>query len=217
MILKKGMIDFSMKKIDLGKAPVVSTLFKLAIPSMIAQIVNMLYNFIDRIFVSGIESIGTDALASLGVCFPITLILSSFAALIGLGGAPLSSIKLGEGNKKDAERLFNQAFSTLFCIGIILSILVFIFAEPIFLLFGCPDSCLPYALPYLKIYTLGTIFNLIALGLNPFINVQGYAISSMCSTLIGALLNIILDPIFIYVLNLGINGAALPYLFAIFY
>lgn len=100
MILKKGMIDFSMKKIDLGKAPVVSTLFKLAIPSMIAQIVNMLYNFIDRIFVSGIESIGTDALASLGVCFPITLILSSFAALIGLGGAPLSSIKLGEGNKK---------------------------------------------------------------------------------------------------------------------
>ena len=209
MILKKGMIDFSMKKIDLGKAPVVSTLFKLAIPSMIAQIVNMLYNFIDRIFVSGIESIGTDALASLGVCFPITLILSSFAALIGLGGAPLSSIKLGEGNKKDAERLFNQAFSTLFCIGIILSILVFIFAEQILLLFGCPDSCLPYALPYLKIYTLGTIFNLIALGLNPFINVQGYAISSMCSTLIGALLNIILDPIFIYVLNLGINGAAL--------
>lgn len=161
MILKKGMIDFSMKKIDLGKAPVVSTLFKLAIPSMIAQIVNMLYNFIDRIFVSGIESIGTDALASLGVCFPITLILSSFAALIGLGGAPLSSIKLGEGNKKDAERLFNQAFSTLFCIGIILSILVFIFAEPILLLFGCPDSCLPYALPYLKIYTLGTIFNLL--------------------------------------------------------
>lgn len=197
-----------MSKIDLGKDKILPTLLKLALPSMIGQIVNMLYNLIDRIYVGNIQN-GTQALAGLGVCFPITLILSSFASLVGLGGTPLSSIKLGENKKDEANKIFNQSFIFLIIIGFSLTIITFIFAKDILSLFGCPSDSLDYGTSYLKIYCIGTIFTLLTLGLNPFINAQGYALTSMFTTLIGASLNIILDPIFIYNLNLGINGAAL--------
>ena len=197
-----------MSKIDLGKDKILPTLLKLALPSMIGQIVNMLYNLIDRIYVGNIQN-GTQALAGLGVCFPITLILSSFASLVGLGGTPLSSIKLGENKKDEANKIFNQSFIFLIIIGFSLTIITFIFAKDILSLFGCPSDSLDYGTSYLKIYCIGTIFTLLTLGLNPFINAQGFALTSMFTTLIGASLNIILDPIFIYNLNLGINGAAL--------
>lgn len=175
--------------VNLEKDSVIKSLIKLGLPSMIAQVVNMLYNLIDRIFVS---NIGTQALSALGVCFPITLILSSFSALFGMGGAPLSSIKLGEKNNKDANIIFNQVIFFLGIIGFILTIVTFVFSKDILLLFGCPDDSLDYAVSYLKIYSLGTIFTLFTLGLNPFINAQGYALISMSTTLIGAICNLCL-------------------------
>ncbi len=192
--------------VNLEKDSVIKSLIKLGLPSMIAQVVNMLYNLIDRIFVS---NIGTQALSALGVCFPITLILSSFSALFGMGGAPLSSIKLGEKNNKDANIIFNQVIFFLGIIGFILTIVTFVFSKDILLLFGCPDDSLDYAISYLKIYSLGTIFTLFTLGLNPFINAQGYALISMSTTLIGAICNLCLDPIFIYGLSLGVKGASI--------
>ncbi len=190
--------------------------FKLTIPAVIAQLITFLYNIVDRMYVANIETIKTEALAALGVILPITIIVQAFANLIGLGASPKASIKLGEKNNKEANKIFNHSFFVLFCIGIVLTLILFFFAKPIIILFGCPENSILYATEYLKIYALGTIFILLVQGLNPFISAQGHSIIAMFTILIGALLNVLLDPIFIFTFDLGVKGASLATILAQF-
>lgn len=197
------------KKPDLGSGSVGKLLAKLALPAVAAQIINMLYNLIDRVYVGRIAVIGTDALAGLGVCFPIILIVSAFSALIGMGGAPLAAIRMGEKKREEAEKIFNNGVILLLIFGIALTVVLLLFSRQLLVLFGSPASSLPYADAYLRIYAIGTVFVMLTLGLNPFISTQGFAFMSMITVAIGAVLNIALDPLFIFAFNMGVRGAAL--------
>lgn len=198
-----------MKNVDLGKGSVPKLLLRLALPAVAAQIINMLYNLVDRIYVGGIAEIGTDALAGLGICFPLLIIVAAFSVLIGVGGAPLAAIKLGEGKREDAEKIMNNGVVLLFGFGVVLTVALLLFSEPLLVLFGSPKSSLMYGTQYMQIYALGTIFVMFSMGLNSFISTQGFAFTSMFTVAIGAVLNIALDPIFIFGLNMGVRGAAL--------
>ena len=182
---------------------------KLSIPAVFAQLITFLYNIVDRMYVAKIADVGMDALAALGIVLPITLIMQAFADLIGLGGAPRAGIKMGEGNREEANRIFNTAFLLLAMIGVVIAAAAFIFARQIIIAFGCPPSALEYAVSYLKIYACGTLFTMMAHGLNPFILTQGYSLVAMGSVLLGAVMNIILDPIFIFALGMGVAGSSL--------
>ena len=199
----------SAKPIGLGTAPVGRLVAKLAAPAVVAQIINLLYNLVDRMYVGRIPQIGTDALAGLGVALPITLILSAFSNLVGMGGAPLASIYMGEKKKEGAERVFNNGAVLLVFFGIALTVAVLTSGEALLHLFGAPQSSFEYAYEYLFVYGTGTIFVMLSLGLNPFITAQGYSFTSMATVAIGAVLNIALDPLFIFPFNMGVRGAAL--------
>ena len=202
---------------DLARDNVIPTVYKLAIPMMIAQVVNMMYNIVDRIFVGNIENYGTQALAALGVCFPVTQVISSFSQLIGQGAVPLATIKLGECNIKEANLIFNNAITALIFVGVILTICVEVWARELLLLFGCPDDSIDFAVIFLRYYSGGTIFMLFSLGLNPFITAQGHSYYSMATVCIGAILNIIFDVCLITIGKLGIKGAGISSLFAQFF
>ncbi len=193
---------------SLGTGKIWPLVFKLTLPAVIAQLISFLYNAVDRMFVSNIEGAGMECLAALGIILPITIILQAFANLVGMGGSPRASMKLGEGKKEEANKIFNNAFVLLLGFGVVLSLICFFLAEPLVKLFGCPDSSLPYAVSYLKAYSLGIIFVMLGQGLNPFITAQGRSFLAMISILIGALINIGLDPLFIFVFELGETGAA---------
>lgn len=193
---------------NLGRDTVSSLLFKLALPAIVAQLVNVLYNIVDRIFIGRMAN-GEIAMAGVGVAFPIIMIVSAFSSLIGMGGAPLASIKMGEGDEEGAEEILNNSFSMLVVVGAILTALVLIIQEPILWAFGASETTIGYAKEYLSIYAMGTIGVQIALGMNPFINAQGFAKVGMMTVVIGAIINIVLDPIFIFGLDLGVTGAAL--------
>ena len=167
-------------------------IFKLTVPAVIAQLITFLYNIVDRMFVAQIGESGMDALAALGIVLPITLIIQAFANLIGLGGSPRASIKLGEGDGAEADRIFNTSFVLLVAVGVTIGIITYFLAEHIVLLFGCPPSAVGFAVSYLRIYSLGTLFVLLAQGLNPFITAQGRSLTAMFSVLIGAVINIAL-------------------------
>lgn len=184
-------------------------IFKLTVPAVIAQLITFLYNIVDRMFVAQIGESGMDALAALGIVLPITLIIQAFANLIGLGGSPRASIKLGEGDGVEADRIFNTSFVLLVAVGVTIGIITYFLAEHIVLLFGCPPSAVGFAVSYLRIYSLGTLFVLLAQGLNPFITAQGRSLTAMFSVLIGAVINIALDPLFIFVFKMGVVGASL--------
>lgn len=188
---------------------ILPVVIKLIIPAVIAQLISFAYNVVDRMYVSNIAGIKTQALAALGVVLPVTVIVQAFANLIGLGGSPKASFKLGEGDKNAANKYFNNAFSSLIVTGVILTAVLYFFAKPIVELFGCPSDAVGYAVDYLKIYSFGTIFIILVLGLNPFISAQGHSMIAMFTTLLGAVLNIALDYVFIFVLNMGIKGASL--------
>lgn len=194
---------------QLGSGKILPLIVRLAVPAVIAQLITFLYNIVDRMYVARIENSGMDALAALGIVLPITLIIQAFANLVGLGGAPRAGIKMGEGNYREANRIFNTAFSLLSLIGIIIGTITFIFSRQIVLLFGCPQSAIEYAVSYLKIYSCGTVFVMLAQGLNPFILTQGYSFIAMGSVLLGALINIVLDPVFIFTLGMGVKGSSL--------
>lgn len=203
---KKGKPNIT-EQLDSGR--ILPLIVRLAIPAVIAQLITFLYNIVDRMYVARIEDSGMDALAALGIVLPITLIIQAFANLIGLGGAPRAGIKMGEGNNAEANRIFNNAFSMLTVIGVLIGGLSFIFSRQIVLLFGCPPSAVDFAVSYLKIYSCGTIFVMLAQGLNPFILTQGYSLVAMGSVLLGAVINIVLDPIFIFTFNMGVRGSSL--------
>lgn len=196
------------KKIDLGTGKINNLLFRLALPAIIAQIVNVLYNIIDRIFIGRIPN-GEIAMAGVGVAFPIIMIISAFSALIGMGGAPLAAIKMGEKNNDEAEEILSNSFSALILLGIILTIVFTIFKEQMLWAFGASEATIKYSSDYLGLYIFGTIFVQIALGMNPFVNTQGFAKTGMATVIIGAIINIILDPIFIFGFGMGVKGAAL--------
>ena len=198
---------------DLGKDSIGKLMFKLSAPAIIAQIVNVLYNIVDRIFIGRMAS-GDLAMAGVGVAFPIILIISAFSSLVGMGGAPLAAIKMGENDNDSAEKIMANSFSLLIIIAIILTSGFLIFKEPILIAFGASDNTLGYALDYISIYVLGTIFVQIALGMNAYINTQGFAKIGMMTVAIGAIINIVLDPILIFGFNLGVKGAALATLTA---
>lgn len=194
---------------ELGNGRILPLIVRLSIPAVIAQLITFLYNIVDRMYVAQIEDSGMDALAALGIVLPITLIIQAFANLIGLGGAPRAGIKMGEGNNAEAGDIFNTAFSLLVLIGVVIGAVSFVFARQIVLLFGCPPSAVEFAVSYLKIYACGTLFVMLAQGLNPFILTQGYSLVAMGSVLLGAVINIALDPIFIFVLGMGVSGSSL--------
>lgn len=194
---------------ELGNGRIPPLIVRLSIPAVIAQLITFLYNIVDRMYVAQIEDSGMDALAALGIVLPITLIIQAFANLIGLGGAPRAGIKMGEGNNAEAGGIFNTAFSLLVLIGVVIGAVSFVFARQIVLLFGCPPSAVEFAVSYLKIYACGTLFVMLAQGLNPFILTQGYSLVAMGSVLLGAVINIALDPIFIFALGMGVSGSSL--------
>ncbi len=194
---------------QLATGKILPLIFKLTVPAVIAQLITFLYNIVDRMFVAKIGESGMDALAALGIVLPITLIIQAFANLIGLGGSPRASIKLGEDDKAEADKIFNTSFVLLLAVGIAVSAITYLFARPIIILFGCPSTAVDFAVSYLKIYSLGTVFVMLAQGLNPFITAQGFSMTAMMSVLIGALINIALDPLFIFAFDMGVKGASL--------
>lgn len=196
-------------KNDFTQGKVWRVIMRMAIPMMLAQLVNVLYSVVDRIYIGHIPGVGSLALTGLGLTMPIVNIVTAFAALCGTGGGPLCSIARGEGKKKYAEKIMGNAFCLLLVFSIVLTVLLLIFSEPLLYLFGASDDTIGYAKEYLGIYLWGTVFVMISLGMNYFINAQGFARIGMLTVLLGAVINIVLDPVFIFLLDMGISGAAL--------
>ena len=194
---------------ELGSCSVGKLLFKLAVPAIAAQIINLLYNLVDRMYIGHIANVGKLALTGVGVCLPLIMLISAFAALVSMGAAPRASIFLGKGEKDNAEKTLGNSFSLLIILSLIITVIFSLFSKDLLLLFGASENTIEFAVSYMKIYSLGTIFVQLTLGLNAFISAQGFAKTSMMTVLIGAIFNIILDPIFIFGFNMGVSGAAL--------
>ncbi len=193
----------------LGTEPLLKLIFSLAIPAVLAQIVNLLYSIVDRIYIGHIPGVGAMALTGMGLCMPILLIVSAFAAFAGNGGAPLAAMELGRGDREKAGIILKNAVIVLLCFSVLLTAVLLSVRRPLLYFFGASEDTIVYADSYLRIYLCGTVFVQLALGLNSFISCQGQAKIAMLSVLIGAVSNIILDPIFIFALNMGVQGAAL--------
>lgn len=193
----------------LGTEPIGRLLFKLAIPTVLAQLVNMLYNIVDRIFIGHIPEAGDAALTGVGVCLPIILAISAFAALVSAGGAPKASIYMGEGKRDEAEKILGNCFALQIVVSAVLTAIILIFGRDLLSLFGASENTIGYATSYMNIYALGTVFVQLTLGMNSYITAQGFSKESMISVMIGAVCNIVLDPILIYGFNMGVQGAAL--------
>lgn len=198
-----------MKRIDFENGTVTGNIIGAALPMLVAQILNLLYNIVDRIYIARIPEVGTAALGAVGLCFPLIVIISAFANLFGSGGAPLFSIFRGKKEEQQAIHIMNTSFSMLCFSAIILMVIGFVFAHPLLTLFGASKAALTYAVPYMMIYLIGTLPSMLAVGMNPFINAQGYSVIGMFSVAIGAVANLLLDPLFIFALGFGVRGAAM--------
>lgn len=193
----------------LGTEPVGKLLWKLSIPAIAAQIINLLYNLVDRVYIGHMPGDGALALTGVGVCMPVIMIVSAFAALISSGSAPRASMAMGKGDQTEAERILGNSFFLQILISVIITVVLLIFNRPLLLAFGASENTIEYAVSYMNIYALGTIFVQLTLGMNAFITAQGFAKTGMMSVLIGAVCNIILDPVFIYGFHMGVRGTAL--------
>lgn len=196
------------REVDLGKEPIGRLLLVLAIPIIASQVINALYNMVDRMYIGHIPEIGAAALTGVGVSFPIIMIVSAFAALVGMGGAPQASIAMGRKDHDKAEKILGNCFTSLAVVAVILTIIVLVFKTPLLYLFGASSNTISYAEDYIEIYAVGTIFVQMTLGLNMFISAQGFSMISMLTVVIGAVTNIILDPVFIFGFHMGVQGAA---------
>lgn len=194
---------------QLGTAPIGGLLWKLAVPTVVAQLVNLLYNIVDRIYIGHMPQVGRVALTGVGLCFPVVCLISAFTMLVAQGGAPRAAIAMGRGDDREAERIMGSCFTCLIGTAVVLTAAFWLWGEPLLWLFGCSEETIAYALPYMRIYASGSIFVMMALGMNLFITTQGFTSFSMRTVVIGALTKIVLDPIFIYVLDMGVQGAAL--------
>ena len=198
-----------MKRVDFENGTVTGNILEAALPMLVAQILNLLYNIVDRIYIARIAEVGTAALGAVGLCFPLIVIITAFANLFGNGGAPLFAIQRGQKDERKAVAIMNTSFTMVCASAIVLMVVGFLFARPILILFGASDNSLVYALPYMMIYLLGTLPSMVAVGMNPFINAQGYSLIGMCSVAVGAGANLLLDPLFIFGLGFGVCGAAI--------
>lgn len=192
----------------LGTEPVGKLLWKLSVPAIAAQIINLLYNMVDRVYIGHMPGDGALALTGVGVCMPVIMIVSAFAALVSSGSAPRASIAMGKGNKTEAEKILGNSFILQILISVMMTLVLLLYNRPLLLTFGASENTIYYAVSYMNVYALGTIFVQLTLGMNAFITAQGFAKTGMVSVLIGAICNIILDPIFIYALHMGVRGAA---------
>ena len=193
----------------LGTAPIGKLMLKMSLPTVIAQLVNLLYNIVDRVFIGHMPEVGADALTGVGLSMPLILIINAFAMLAAAGGAPRAAIALGQNNQDEAEKIMGNCFSMLLIFAVVLTVCYQIFAEPLLWLFGASENTIGYALEYIRIYALGNIFTLTVLGLNSFLTTQGFSNFAMVTTLIGAVMNLVLDPILIYIFDMGVKGAAI--------
>lgn len=193
----------------LGTEPIGKLLLRLALPTLAAQIINMLYNIVDRIYIGHIPHVGAAALTGVGVCMPLIMIVSAFAALVGYGGSPRASIYLGKKDAESAEKILGNCFTMQILVSLILTAVLLIWNRDLLLAFGASENTISYANSYMNLYALGTLFVELTLGMNAFITTQGFAKTGMYSVLIGAVANIILDPVFIFLLGMGVRGAAL--------
>ncbi len=203
------MISTANETNDFSKGSVVMNIVRLAIPMTLAQLINVLYNIVDRIFIGRIPDGATLSLTGIGLCLPIISMVIAFANLFGMGGAPLCSIERGRGNVEEAEKIMGNSFTMMLISGILLTIFCLVFRKPMLYLFGASDETYPYADAYISIYLLGSLFVMIGLGMNSFVNSQGFGRIGMMTVLLGAIANIVLDPIFIFVFRMGVRGAAL--------
>jgi len=199
---------------DFSKGSVAKHIFQIAGPMIIAQLINVLYNVIDRVYIGRIPEVSTLAMGGLGLCLPLISIIIAFANLVGMGGSPLCSIARGKGDLKEAEEIMGNSMTLLLIFSIVIMVVGFLFKEPILCLFGASADTFSYANEYITIYLFGTVFSLIGLGMNSFINSQGFAKVGMMTVLLGAITNIILDPLFIFVFSLGVRGAAIATVFS---
>ena len=200
------------QRAELGRGDVKGLLFSLSVPTITSQIVNMLYNLVDRVFIGHMqpaETVGKLALTGVGVCLPVIMVISAFASLMAIGGAPRASIAEGAGESGKSERIMGNCLTMLIITALVLTVLFEAFAEPLLLMFGASENTVGYALDYMRIYALGTIFVQLTLGMNAYITAQGFAKISMATVLLGAVLNTALDPLFIFALGMGVRGAAL--------
>ena len=193
----------------LGTDRMLPLIFRMALPAIAAQLVNLLYSIVDRIYIGHIPEIGTQALAGVGVTSSIIILISSFSAIVGAGGSPLAAIALGQGDRVRAGKILGNGFILLVIFTLITSLTTYLFMRPLLFLTGASEQTIGYAVDYLSVYLLGTLFVELSVGLNTFINTQGRPAIAMCSVLIGAILNILLDPLFIFAFGLGVKGAAL--------
>ena len=194
---------------DMGTGSVKRHMVSLAVPALVGQVINLLYNIVDRIYIGNIPEVGGTALTGVGLFTPILMLITAFAMLAGAGGAPRAAIAMGKGDKETAEKIVGNCFTVLMILAVILTAGFWLAAPTLLRFFGGSDATLPYALTYSRIYIVGTVFVLIVMGMNVFITTQGFAKFSMLTTVIGAVINIVLDPIFIFVLDMGVAGAAL--------
>ena len=193
----------------LATAPIGKLMLKMALPAVVAQLVSLLYSIVDRIYIGHIENAGANALTGVGLCLPLIIMLNAFALLAAAGGAPRAAIALGQGNKHEAQRILGNCTAMLLLFSAVLTFLLLLFARPLLSLIGASRDTLPYAMSYMQIYACGTIFVLVVLGLNSFLTAQGFSGFAMITTLLGAVINIILDPILIFTLDMGVRGAAI--------
>lgn len=193
---------------DMGSGSVSGLLLQLALPAVVAQVVNLLYNIVDRIYIGHMAEVGAAALTGVGLFTPILMLITAFAMLCGSGGAPRAAIAMGRGDNDAAEKILGNCFTLLMLLAVVLTAVFYLVAPGLLVLFGASARTLPFALDYARIYILGSVFVLIVLGMNPFVTTQGFAEFSMLTTVIGAVCNIILDPVFIFGLNMGVKGAA---------
>ena len=198
-----------MKRIDFENGTITGNILGAGLPMLVAQLLNLLYNVVDRIYIARIPGEGTAALGAVGLCFPLIVIITAFANLFGSGGAPLFSIYRGKKKEPEAVCIMNTSFTMLSASALILMVIGLCFARPLLILFGASSEALTYALPYLMVYLIGTLPSMLSVGMNPFINAQGYSVIGMTSVAIGAVANLLLDPLFIFVLGFGIRGAAI--------
>lgn len=194
---------------DMGTGSVKALMIQMALPAVVAQVVNLLYNIVDRIYIGHIPEIGGTALTGVGLFTPLLMLITAFAALAGSGGAPRAAIAMGEGRKDSAEKIMGNCFTTLMLFALVLTPVLYVLAPWLIGIFGGSENTLPYALEYGRIYILGSVLVLVVMGMNPFITTQGFSKISMLSTVIGAVINIVLDPVFIFLLDMGVRGAAL--------
>ena len=191
----------------LGTAPIPKLMLKMAVPAVVAQLVNLLYNIVDRIYIG--QGVGAMALTGVGLCMPLMMFLNAFAMLAGAGGAPRAAIAMGRGDREEASKIMSNSFTLLLVFAVGITTVYLAFAEPLLMLFGASSETLPYAVDYINIISVGAVFTLIVMGLNTFLTTQGFSSFAMMTTVIGAVINIALDPIFIFALDMGVRGAAL--------